>query len=498
MIKLYDSGVYVVRGKEIIEDGAQAAAAVKQAVGREVTKEQAEKATIARGILDAHNKGEENNLRIVFDSLAAHDITYVNIIQTARASGMTKFPMPIAMTDCHNSLSAVGGTINEDDHKFALSAAKKYGGVHVPAHLAVIHSYNREMMSGCGRMILGSDSHTRYGALGTMAIGEGGGEMAKQLVGRTYDLARPKVVGVYLTGKLNKGVGPHDVALSIVGAVYKNDYVNNKVMEFIGDGIDSLPVEYRNAIDVMTTETTCLSSIWKTDGKVKEYFEIHGRPEAYKKLDVGEVAYYDGMIYVDLSKIEPTIALPFHPSNIYTIRELRANAGEILAEVQDACMKQLNNKNLNMRLTDKVRGGEIYVDQGIIVGCAGGSFDSICDAADILEGKTIGNASFTLSVYPGSQPAFIELVRNGAIAKLMAVRPPAAPRASAFGLRLDDLAALVHAGLAVEMVRTAQFAGILVFDVGGLLEGVGGTPHAATRRRRFSSRDGHDGLLLIR
>lgn len=420
MIKLYDSGVYVVRGNEIIEDGTQAAAAVKQAVGREITKEQAEKATIARGILDAHNKGDENDLRIVFDSLTMHDITYVNIIQTARASGMTKFPMPVAMTDCHNSLCAVGGTINEDDHKFALSAAKKYGGVHVPAHLAVIHSYNREMMSGCGRMILGSDSHTRYGALGTMAIGEGGGELAKQLVGRTYDLARPKVVGVYLTGKPNKGVGPHDVALSIIGAVYKSGYVNNKVMEFIGDGIGSLPVEYRNAIDVMTTETTCLSSIWKTDDKVKEYFDIHGRPEAYKKLDVGEVVYYDGMVYVDLSKIEPTIALPFHPSNTYTIREFRANAKEILAEVQDACMKQLENKNLKMRLTDKVRGGEIYVDQGTIVGCAGGTFDSICDAADILEGKIIGNASFSLSIYPGSQPAFIELVRNGAMAKLMA------------------------------------------------------------------------------
>ncbi|MCL2001046.1 MAG: hydratase, partial [Planctomycetes bacterium] len=263
-------------------------------------------------------------------------------------------------------------------------------------------------------------SHTRYGALGTMGIGEGGGEMAKQLLGRTYDLARPKAVGVYMTGKPNKGVGPHDVALSIVGAVYKNGYVNNKVMEFIGDGIHSLPVEYRNAIDVMTTETTCLSSIWKTDDKVKEYFEIHGRPEAYKTLDAGEVAYYSGMVHVDLSKIEPTIALPFHPSNTYTIREFRANAREILAETQDACMKQLNNKNLNMRLTDKARGGEIYVDQGIVVGCAGGTFDSICGVADILEGKTIGNASFTLSVYPGSQPAFMELVRNGAIAKLIA------------------------------------------------------------------------------
>lgn len=420
MIKLYENGAYLIKGLQIIPDDQTASDVVKSAVGSDIDKESAKSATIASGILKAHNKtGDSENLRLVFDSLTSHDITYVGIIQTARASGMEKFPMPYVLTNCHNSLCAVGGTINEDDHKFALSAAKKYGGVYVPTNMAVIHSYNREMMSGCGRMILGSDSHTRYGALGTMAVGEGGGELAKQLVGRTYDIARPKVVGVYLSGKPQSGVGPHDVALTICGAVYKNGFVKNKVMEFVGPGIENLPVEYRNGIDVMTTETTCWSSIWRTDGKVKEYFEIHGRPGAYKELNPGEVAYYDSMIEIDLSAVEPTIALPFHPSNIYTIKDLKANAKEILASVEAECLRQLGGRNLSMRLTEKVRNGEIYVDQGIVAGCSGGIYDSLCDVADILDGKSVGNGAFTMSVYPGSQPAYLQLVKNGSIAKMM-------------------------------------------------------------------------------
>ena len=419
-MKLYDTGVFVVGGNTFIADTAQASAALKQAIGREVTREEARKGTIAYGILNTHNQsGNDDDLRLVFDSLTSHDITYVGIIQTARASGMEKFPMPYVLTNCHNTLCAVGGTINEDDHKFALSAAKKYGGVYVPPHLAVIHSYNREMMSGCGRMILGSDSHTRYGALGTMAIGEGGGELAKQLVGRTYDIPRPQVIGVYLTGKPQRGVGPHDVALSIIGAAYQNGYVKNKVMEFIGDGIAALPVEYRNGIDVMTTETTCLTSIWKTDSQVKEYYELHGRPEGFKELDIENVTYYDGLIYVDLSIIEPTIAMPFHPSNIFTISQLKANAADILSKVEADCMAQLSNKNLALRLREKYQNGNIWVEQGVIAGCAGGTFDNICDVADILKGKRIGDGTFSLSVYPGSQPAYMELVKNGSIASLM-------------------------------------------------------------------------------
>ena len=419
-MKLYHTGVYVVGGSQIIEDTKDAPAALKSALGREVTQAEGRRGTIAQGILAAHNHaGDEANLRLTFDSLTSHDITYVGIIQTARASGMEKFPMPYVLTNCHNTLCAVGGTINEDDHKFALSAAKKYGGVYVPPHLAVIHSYNREMMTGCGRMILGSDSHTRYGALGVMAVGEGGGELAKQLVRRTYDIARPEIVGVYLTGKPQRGVGPHDVALAIIGATYQNGYVKNKVMEFIGDGVGHLPVEFRNGIDVMTTETTCWTSIWKTDSKVKEYYDIHGRPEAYRELDTGDVAYYDGLIYVDLAEIEPTIAMPFHPSNIFTIRELKANARDILAKVEADCLAQLSNQSLRMGLLDKYRNGDIYVEQGVIAGCAGGTFDSICDAADILKGQSIGNSGFALSVYPGSQPAYMELVRNGSIAALM-------------------------------------------------------------------------------
>ena len=420
MINLYDSGVYLVNNKDIVEDNADAAQRLQQLAGQTVPEADARRSTMSFGILAAHNTtGDMQNLQIKFDSMTSHDITYVGIIQTARASGMTEFPLPYVLTNCHNSLCAVGGTINEDDHKFALSAARKYGGAYVPTNLAVIHSYNREMMAGCGKMILGSDSHTRYGALGTMAVGEGGGELAKQLVGRTYDVAYPQVVAVYLTGKPKTGVGPQDVALSIIGAVYANGYVKNKVMEFVGPGVAGLPVEYRNGIDVMTTETTCWSSIWSTDDKVREYLQIHGRPEAFSPLNPGSVAYYDGMVYVDLDQIEPTIALPFHPSNTYTIRELRENAVDILAKVEKDCLNAIGVPGLKMNLASKVRGGEIYVDQGIVAGCSGGTFDNVMAVADILGGRSIGNGSFTMSVYPGSQPAYVELVKNGAVEKLM-------------------------------------------------------------------------------
>ncbi|MBB6214149.1 aconitate hydratase [Anaerosolibacter carboniphilus] len=420
MIKLYDTGVYLVNGREIIEDSGDAHVALLSKVGREMTKEQARQGTMAYSILEQHNiSGSMDKLRIKFDALASHDITYVGIIQTARASGLEKFPVPYVLTNCHNSLCAVGGTINEDDHMFALSAAKKYGGIYVPAHLAVIHQYMREMMSRCGSMILGSDSHTRYGALGTIAIGEGGGELAKQILNRTYDLKRPEVVAVYLTGTPKKGVGPQDIALSIIGTVFKNGYVNNKIMEFVGDGIEGLSVEYRNGIDVMTTETTCLSSIWCTDEKVKDYFSAHGRPEAYEKLDPAEVAYYDGLIYVDLSKIKPMIALPFHPSNTYTIEELNANPMDILKHVEQEAIQLLDNPHIKLDLTSKVRNGSIYVEQGIVAGCAGGTYDNIVDVADIMSGYSTGNDTFSMSVYPSSQPTYINLVRNGAIEKLM-------------------------------------------------------------------------------
>ena len=410
MVKLYDGGVYLVNGREIVTD----AAALPSKCGRTVTKEEAEQGTIAYGILKAHNKsGDMQNLRMRFDSLTSHDITYVGIIQTARASGMKEFPMPYVLTNCHNSLCAVGGTINEDDHMFALSAAHKYGGIYVPTNMAVIHSYNREMMSGCGRMILGSDSHTRYGALGTLAVGEGGGELAKQLVGRTYDVARPGVVAIYLTGKPKDGVGPQDVALSIIGAVYAKGYVKNKVMEFVGPGVANLPIEYRNGIDVMTTETTCWSSIWVTDQNTKDYLTIHHRPEAYKELKPAEVAYYDGCVYVDLSTVECTIALPMHPSYTYTIAELKANAADILHECQEKANAQITGARLD--LMSKIRGGEIWVDQGLVAGCSGGTFDNVCAVADILRGHSCGNGEFKMSVYPGSMPAYIQLMKNGAL-----------------------------------------------------------------------------------
>ncbi len=410
MVKLYDGGVYLVNGETIVTDPAQ----LPSLCGRMVAKEEALKGTLAYGILEAHNEsGDMDHLRMRFDSLTSHDITYVGIIQTARASGMKQFPMPYVLTNCHNSLCAVGGTINEDDHMFALSAAHKYGGIYVPTNMAVLHSYNREMMAGCGRMILGSDSHTRYGALGTLSVGEGGGELAKQLVGRTYDVARPGVVAIYLTGKPRPGVGPQDVALSIIGKVYAGGYVKNKVMEFVGPGVANIPVEYRNGIDVMTTETTCWSSIWVTDEQTKEYFAIHGRPEAYKEMKPADVAYYDGCVYVDLSTIECTIALPMHPSYTISIKDLKANAKDILFECQEKANKQITGAKLD--LVSKVRGGDIWVDQGIVAGCSGGTFDNVIAVADILRGKSCGNGTFTMSVYPGSMPAYIELMKQGAL-----------------------------------------------------------------------------------
>jgi aconitate hydratase len=418
MIELYQSGVWLLKGSEIIRDDDEGRAKLRS-LGKSLSPDEGRKGTISSGILAAHNSGDEKNLRIKFDSLASHDITYVGIIQTARASGMDKFPIPYVMTNCHNSLCAVGGTINEDDHKFALSAAKKYGGIYVPPNLAVIHTYNREMMAGCGKMILGSDSHTRYGALGTMAVGEGGGELAKQLVGRTYDFSTPGVTAVYLTGTPRPGVGPHDVSLSIIAAVFKNGYVKNKVMEFVGDGIAALPVEFRNGIDVMTTETTCWSSIWKTDDKVREYLESRGRGGDYRELKPAEAAYYDGLMYVDLSTIEPSIALPFHPSNVYTIRELKKNARDIFAQTEAEANKAIGVPGIKLDLQSKICGKDILLDQGLIVGCSGGTFDNISAAADILAGKSIGNGVFSMSVYPESQPTYLALVKNGTVAKLM-------------------------------------------------------------------------------
>ena len=413
MLKLYDGGVYLVNGTQIVSDPK----ALPSVCGKSVTPEEGQKGTMAYSILSAHNQsGDMDNLRMKFDSLTSHDITYVGIIQTARASGMKEFPMPYVLTNCHNSLCAVGGTINEDDHMFALSAAHKYGGIYVPTNMAVIHSYNREMMSGCGRMILGSDSHTRYGALGTRAVGEGGGELAKQLVGRTYDVARPGVVAIYLDGAPKPGVGPQDVALTIIGAVYANGYVKNKVMEFVGPGVASLPMEYRNGIDVMTTETTCWSSIWVTDEKTKEYFAVHSRPEAYKEMKPADVAYYDGCVYVDLSTVECTIALPMHPSNTYTIRELKENARDILHVCQEKANSQITGASID--LVSKVRDGAIWVDQGLVAGCSGGTFDNVVAVADILRGKSCGNGTFKMSVYPGSMPAYLELMKNGTLADI--------------------------------------------------------------------------------
>lgn len=418
-MKLYENGVYLVNGNELVEDSAFAAEIVKSRTGLDVTKEEAAKNTIAYGILESHNtSGNMEKLQIKFDKLTSHDITFVGIIQTARASGLEKFPIPYVLTNCHNSLCAVGGTINEDDHMYGLTCAKKYGGIYVPPHQAVIHQFAREMLAGGGRMILGSDSHTRYGALGTMAMGEGGPELVKQLLSQTYDINMPGVVGIYLTGTPVKGVGPQDIALAIIGEVFANGYVKNKVMEFVGPGVSNLSVDYRIGVDVMTTETTCLSSIWRTDDKVKEFYEIHGRSEDYKELNPGQAAYYDGMIEIDLSTIRPMIAMPFHPSNTYTIDELNANLLDILDDCEKRAQVSFDGA-VDLDLKSKVRNGKLYVDQGIIAGCAGGGFENICDAADILKGASIGPDKFTLSIYPASMPIYMELVKNGAAATLM-------------------------------------------------------------------------------
>ena len=407
MIKLYNGGAYLVNGTELVEQ-------------HPVSKEEAAKNTIAYSILKAHNTSDNmDRLKIKFDKLTSHDITFVGIIQTARASGLEKFPIPYVLTNCHNSLCAVGGTINEDDHMFGLTCAKKYGGVYVPPHQAVIHQFAREMLAGGGKMILGSDSHTRYGALGTMAMGEGGPELVKQLLNKTYDIKMPGVVAIYLDGEPSVGVGPQDVALAIIGATFGNGYVNNKVMEFVGPGVDKLSADFRIGIDVMTTETTCLSSIWKTDETIREFYEIHGRSEDYKELNPGAVAYYDGVVYVDLSKIKPMIAMPFHPSNVYTIDDVNANLKDVLHDVEQRALVSLDGA-VNYSLQDKIRNGKLYVEQGIIAGCAGGGFENICAAAEIIRGKNIGSDAFTFSVYPASTPIYMELVRNGAVADLMA------------------------------------------------------------------------------
>ena len=419
-MKLYENGVYLLNGTEIVEDGRDAADVLAGKLGEQVpSKEEAAKNTIAYSILASHNtSGNMKKLKIKFDKLTSHDITFVGIIQTARASGLEKFPVPYVLTNCHNSLCAVGGTINEDDHMFGLSCAKRYGGIYVPPHQAVIHQFAREMLAESGKMILGSDSHTRYGALGTMAMGEGGPELVKQLLSQTYDIDMPGVIAIYLTGEPVKGVGPQDVALAIIGEVFANGYVNNKVMEFVGPGVEKLSADFRIGVDVMTTETTCLSSIWKTDDEIKEFYETHGREDAYRELNPGPVAYYDGMVYVDLSQIRPMIAMPFHPSNTYTIEELNANLLDILDDVEKKAKVSLGDA-VDFTLKDKVRNGRLYVEQGIIAGCAGGGFENICDAADILKGKFIGADEFTLSVYPASTPIYMELAKNGRLADLI-------------------------------------------------------------------------------
>ena len=417
MVQLYDGGAYLVNQTELVPEAE--AARVEQLTGKSVTKEEAKKGTIAYSILKAHNtSGNMENLQIKFDALTSHDITFVGIIQTAKASGMERFPIPYVLTNCHNSLCAVGGTINEDDHMFGLSAAKKYGGIYVPPHIAVIHQYMREMMAGGGRMILGSDSHTRYGALGTMAIGEGGGELVKQLLQDTYDIAYPGVVAVYLDGQPQPGVGPQDIALAIIGAVFKKGYVKNKVMEFVGPGISHMTTDYRNGVDVMTTETTCLTSVWRTDEDTKAFLTEHGRADAYRELNPADVAYYDGVVYVDLNTVKPMIALPFHPSNTYEIDELNANLEDILHGVEEEAKKVAGGR-AEFTLMDKIRDGRLMVQQGVIAGCAGGNYTNVIEAAHALKGRDCGCGEFSLSVYPSSQPVFLDLVKKGAIADLM-------------------------------------------------------------------------------
>ena len=417
MVKLYDGGVYLINGTEIVPESE--IEKVQAGIGKEIRRKEAKKGTIAYSIIEAHNtSGNMENLKIKFDAMASHDITFVGIIQTAKASGMEKFPIPYILTNCHNSLCAVGGTINEDDHMFGLSAAKKYGGIYVPPHIAVIHQYMREMYAGCGKMILGSDSHTRYGALGTMAIGEGGGELVKQLLCDTYDVKYPGVVAIYLTGKPAPYVGPQDIALAIIGAVFKKGYVKNKVMEFVGPGVASMSTDYRNGVDVMTTETTCLSSVWRTDEDTKAFLNLHGRGEAYRELNPADIAYYDGCVYVDLSTIKPMIALPFHPSNTYEIDELNANLDDILREVEKEA-EHVGGGRVSYTLTDKIIDGKLQVQQGVIAGCAGGNYTNVVEAANVLRGKNCGNGEFSLAVYPSSQPVFIDLARKGIISDLM-------------------------------------------------------------------------------
>ena len=418
MVKLYNGGAYLINGNTLIEENDKDK--IKAATGKDIDKEEARKGSIAYNILKAHNtSGNMDKLRLKFDAMASHDITFVGIIQTAKASGMEKFPLPYVLTNCHNSLCAVGGTINEDDHMFGLSAAKKYGGIYVPPHIAVIHQYMREAFAGCGKMILGSDSHTRYGALGTMAIGEGGGELVKQLLQDTYDVNRPEVIAIYLEGAPKAGVGPQDIALAIIGAVFKNGYVKNKIMEFVGPGIASMTTDYRNGVDVMTTETTCLSSVWETDKDTKKFLSVHGRVGDYKQLKPADVTYYDGVVYVDLSTIKPMIALPFHPSNVYEIDTLNENLEDLLHEVEVEAIKIGGEAGKGLKLVDKIENGKLRVSQGIIAGCAGGTYSNVMEAAHILKGHSTGFDEFNLNVYPSSQPVFIETTRNGAVADLM-------------------------------------------------------------------------------
>lgn len=418
MVKLYNGGAYLINGNTLIEENDRDK--IKAVTGKDIDKEEARKGSIAYNILKAHNtSGNMDKLRLKFDAMASHDITFVGIIQTAKASGMEKFPLPYVLTNCHNSLCAVGGTINEDDHMFGLSAAKKYGGIYVPPHIAVIHQYMREAFAGCGKMILGSDSHTRYGAIGTMAIGEGGGELVKQLLQDTYDVNRPEIIAIYLEGAPKAGVGPQDIALAIIGAVFKNGYVKNKIMEFVGPGIASMTTDYRNGVDVMTTETTCLSSVWETDEDTKKFLSIHGRVGDYKQLKSADVTYYDGVVYVDLSTIKPMIALPFHPSNVYEIDTLNENLEDLLHEVEVEAVKIGGEAGKGLKLVDKIENGKLRVSQGIIAGCAGGTYSNVMEAAHILKGHSTGFDEFNLNVYPSSQPVFIETTRNGAVADLM-------------------------------------------------------------------------------
>lgn len=418
MVNLYNGGAYLINGKTLIEEND--IDNLKAVTGKDIDKEEARKGSIAYNILENHNtSGNMDKLRLKFDAMASHDITFVGIIQTAKASGMEKFPIPYVLTNCHNSLCAVGGTINEDDHMFGLSAAKKYGGIYVPPHIAVIHQYMREAFAGCGKMILGSDSHTRYGALGTMAIGEGGGELVKQLLQDTYDVNRPEIIAIYLEGAPKAGVGPQDIALAIIGKVFKNGYVKNKIMEFVGPGIASMTTDYRNGVDVMTTETTCLSSVWETDEDTKKFLTVHGRPEDYKELKPADITYYDGVVHVDLSTIKPMIALPFHPSNVYEIDTLNENLEDLLHEVELEAIKIGGEAGKGLRLLDKIENGKLRVSQGIIAGCAGGTYSNVMEAAHILKGYSTGFDEFNLNVYPSSQPVFIETTRNGAVADLM-------------------------------------------------------------------------------